>query len=640
MKQSQEAHSIAHVGVRNIGGIEDAELSFEPGVTILEGRNATNRTSFLRALAGALGGDEANLKGDATEGDVTLELDGDSFRRTYERANRTVITDGNPYTDDAEVASLFAFLFETNEARQTATRNEDLHELIMRPVDTDAIDREIREVQAEKQRLSETISSLEAKKQELPKLEERRHTLTETIEEQKRAVDAKTAKLEEQNLNVEQSKSRQSEQEQLLSELHDAQAKLETVRGRITTERDSIDALETERDELTETLAELPASVRTISDLGERLGTYQERKRNLDSVIERLQGVIEFNRQMLEDDTEVRELFADESERSHIMEQLLADVESVICWTCGSQVERADIEAIIEELDALRADKVNERMEVVGEIEAVKAERTEIERKQQERDQTEHRLSRATQELKRRRETVADLEATREDVEETVETYKAQVAELEREDRDEVLALHQAAIEAEFELETAQSDLEAVEAKIEDIEEAIERIPTLERERAECQSRLEALRSRIDDIEREAVETFNEEMERVIRILDYENIDRIWIERLTNTRGESSFELHIVRQTASGTVYEDTVSHLSESEREVMGLVFALAGYLTHDVHEAVPFMLLDSLEALDANRIAKLVAYFEEHVPYLVIALLPEDSQVLADDYRRITAF
>jgi len=29
---------------------------------------------------------------------------------------------------------------------------------------------------------------------------------------------------------------------------------------------------------------------------------------------------------------------------------------------------------------------------------------------------------------------------------------------------------------------------------------------------------------------------------------------------------------------------------LSESEREVTGLVFALAGYLVHDVHETVPF--------------------------------------------------
>ncbi len=52
--------------------------------------------------------------------------------------------------------------------------------------------------------------------------------------------------------------------------------------------------------------------------------------------------------------------------------------------------------------------------------------------------------------------------------------------------------------------------------------------------------------------------------------------------------------------------YEDTLRHLSESEREVTGFVFALAGYLVHDVHEQVPFMLLDSLEAIDSDRIAR----------------------------------
>ncbi|WP_345783490.1 hypothetical protein [Halomontanus rarus] len=38
------------------------------------------------------------------------------------------------------------------------------------------------------------------------------------------------------------------------------------------------------------------------------------------------------------------------------------------------------------------------------------------------------------------------------------------------------------------------------------------------------------------------------------------------------------------------------------------------------DVHDVVPFMLLDSLEAIGSNRIAELVEYFEEYVDYLVL--------------------
>jgi hypothetical protein len=94
----------------------------------------------------------------------------------------------------------------------------------------------------------------------------------------------------------------------------------------------------------------------------------------------------------------------------------------------------------------------------------------------------------------------------------------------------------------------------------------------------------------------------------------------------------------VVRTGASGSVYEDTVDHLSESEREVVGLVFALSGYLVHEVHKEVPFMLLDSLEALDAQRIGTLIDYLSEQVPNIVVALLPEDAAAVDEEYQRVT--
>ena len=130
-------------------------------------------------------------------------------------------------------------------------------------------------------------------------------------------------------------------------------------------------------------------------------------------------------------------------------------------------------------------------------------------------------------------------------------------------------------------------------------------------------------------------------MTAILDVLGYENIERIWIERVADDgRGgeQQRFELHVVRTTESGAAYEDTVDHLSESEREVTGLIFALAGYLVHDVHETVPFMLLDSLEAIDADRIARLVDYFAEYATYLVVALLPEDAEALDSSCSRIT--
>lgn len=53
--------------MRNVGGIDETTVTLEPGITVLVGRNATNRTSFLQAVMAAFGGDRATLKRDADE---------------------------------------------------------------------------------------------------------------------------------------------------------------------------------------------------------------------------------------------------------------------------------------------------------------------------------------------------------------------------------------------------------------------------------------------------------------------------------------------------------------------------------------------------------------------------------------------
>ena len=134
-------------------------------------------------------------------------------------------------------------------------------------------------------------------------------------------------------------------------------------------------------------------------------------------------------------------------------------------------------------------------------------------------------------------------------------------------------------------------------------------------------------------------------MAAVLELLEYDNLARVWLERTERevTEGRrtvtrSVFALHITRQTDSGATYEDAVGNLSESEREVTGLNLALAGYLAHDVYEDVPFMLLDSLEAVDATRIGSIVEYLAEVSEYLVVALLEEDAAALEDNYPHVT--
>ena len=80
MSKAQVSKQPVEVQVANIGGINETEVSFSPGVTILTGRNATNRTSFLWAIMAALGSESISLKrGDANDGHVELTIDDNTY---------------------------------------------------------------------------------------------------------------------------------------------------------------------------------------------------------------------------------------------------------------------------------------------------------------------------------------------------------------------------------------------------------------------------------------------------------------------------------------------------------------------------------------------------------------------------------
>ena len=146
-KRSQE-NVLIHA--ENIGGSDETNLEVSPGVTALTGRNATNRTSLLQATMAALGSDHVSLKGDAEKGHVELAIGNTTYTRTLTRESGTVTTSGEPYLDDPTVADLFAFLLGSNEARRAVARGENLRDLIMRPIDTDAIRADIKQRESER----------------------------------------------------------------------------------------------------------------------------------------------------------------------------------------------------------------------------------------------------------------------------------------------------------------------------------------------------------------------------------------------------------------------------------------------------------------------------------------------------------
>lgn len=632
----------------NIGGIDETELSFEPGVTVLSGRNATNRTSFLQAMMAALGSENASLKADADEGFVELDINGEQYTRTLNRTNGGMSFSGDPYIDDSTVTDLFAFLIETNEARLAVSRGDNLREIIMRPIDTDSIQSEIDRLEREKRNIDKEVEEIESLSNSVPTLQKRLAQRKQDIEDTETELEAKEAELEELDRDLEETKKEKSEIEDTFEELREARKDLEELQYNLETEQESLESLEEEQEELEEAWDDIETiSESRLEELTEKLRQLRDEKQSLESEISTIQRVISFNEEMLEgasaDITNALRTDGGSQHAESVTDQLLEGRE-VVCWTCGSRVEEENIEQTIDRLRALLTDKHSELGDRETEIDEIKSNKRSVESKQETAEELSRRRRQVEDEIEDRTEVIENLRQKITAQSEELDQLESKAESIEDESYNEILETHKEANQLEFELDRLRKEKAEIETELASVKDRLEKQEELEAEREQIAENLQDLRTKIDRLEEEAIEAFNEHMAEMLAVLEYENIERIWLERTERRVQEgrrkvtqSVFDLHIVRTAEDGTVYEDTVDHLSESEREVTGLIFALAGYLVHDTYEVLPVMLLDSLEAIDSDRIAALVTYFEQYADYLLVALLPEDAGALEDEHNRI---
>ncbi|NLV03751.1 archaea-specific SMC-related protein [Haloferax volcanii] len=641
-----EALQAATVRIRNIGGIDERRVRLDPGVTVLTGRNATNRTSFLRALMGACGSDAISLKGDADEGSVELELDGRTYTRLLSRENGTVSTDGTPYLRDAATADRFAFLLGSNEARRAVVAERDLYDVIMSPVDTDAIEAEIERLQSRRTQVERRLDSLDSLDADRRSLESKRDDLEAEIEALEAERDDIEAEIEAEDRTVETQREHQAELDEVLSELQSARSDLESVRFRLQSERESVESLREERSELQSELDSFDAEAVDRGEASDRIESVRSRIESLNSTISELQTVVQYTEDVLDGKAGLVEDSLGADGDGSVTDQLVSS-ETTTCWTCGTEVDRDQIRGTTDRLREVRDEKREERAELRRELDELERSMRAAEQAERDRRKLRDKLRRLEDELDRRTGQIESLTDRREELAEQVDALEADASELRGQGGGEgdLIELHRELNEVEFALDRTRDDLASVHVELDELDDRFDEREELEREREQVNEELEAARTRIRSLTAAAVESFNEEMETVLDLLGYDNIERVWLERVERRVREgrrkvekAQFELHIVRASDSGAVYEDSIDHLSESEREVVGLVFALAGYLVHEVYEEVPFMLLDSVEAIDAGRIAALVDHFEQYPTFLVAALLPEDAQALDASYRRVT--
>ncbi|WP_251342549.1 archaea-specific SMC-related protein [Haloplanus halophilus] len=612
------------VSVRNVGGIERAEVTFDPGITVVAGENASNKSSLLGSLGAALGGSHPPLRGGAETGSVTLALDGERYGVELAReGGETVVTDARPYTERSTLVDLFVRLDEDNPIRRAVVDGTGLHDLLMRPVDTERIDAEIERLLDRRADLDERIDDLEERADALPELEVRARRLREELDEVAERLDEKRAALDGADRRAAAEATRD-----LLESLEDARSERERLRDRRDTKRRAIDSLRDDLDAVEADLSALAAdvdgeSVRSRLDaVEEELTTLRERKGRLDETIDALRPVVELNRAFLADDR-----LPEGFEAGDVVDRLDPASETITCWTCGQSVERSEIGEQIEAVEAILETKREERTVVEARIEERLDERADLEERLDERADLETRRRELEGEIEERERALSELEDRIEAAEERIRDLEADLAEADAD--DDLLERHREVSDLEYERGRLERDIAAVEDDVEAAEDARAEVESLREERAAVNDRLAERRGRVDRIEREAVETVNECLSRTLDRLDYREIERVWIDRRETDEG-TTFDLQVVRTTDDGTVYRASVDTLSKSEREVVGLVIALAGYLVHDVADVVPVVVVDAIEMLDAERIRGILSVFDDHARYVVAAALPEEAERL----------
>lgn len=626
----------ATLTVENVGGIDACTVEFTPGVTVLAGRNATNRTSLLRALSGALGGTAATLKSDADEGRVGLALGDAAYTREYARTPDGIEARGDPYTDDETLVDLFVTMLEDNAVRRAVARGDDLHDVIMRPVDTEAVERRIRDLREERRDVEAELRRVRDRRAGLSDLRDRRRELEADIA----TIDDELDALREEVTDVEATVEVDEEARELVDELDERRQDLGETEAQVEVVEAELDALRDDLADLRDERGRLPEYTPEDRDDVEReLQSVREQKRRLDETVANLTTIVEFNEDVLAGDEVLPGI--DPDDEAPPAELAPEEARDVVCWTCGSRVDRRAIDGRLDDLRAVTEEKRGERADLADRASDLEEERAHVERVLDRRQELDRQIEATESKIERRERRLDDLEGTARELRERIHELEDAVAQTDDFPDGDLLGTYEEISDRQYERGQLEQQLAAVEEEIAEIE-ATPEPDELAAQRDDLARELERERNRIDEMEAEAVDAFNEHMAQVLDILGYENIARVWIERKqANDDGttETTFELHVVRENESGSMYEDSVAHLSESEREVVGLVVALAGYLVHEVYETVPFVLLDSVEAIDAARIGNLVAYFAEYAPYLVVALLPEDAEALSDDYDRVTA-
>ncbi|GAA0657508.1 archaea-specific SMC-related protein [Salarchaeum japonicum] len=592
--------------VRNVGGIDELETTFGDGVTLLSGPNASNKTSLLHALTFALGSDDVPLRSGTSRAEVTLSNGDRSVTRTAERAGTGLSVSGESWLGDADNADdlvSFATFLEFNDLRAAVRNGDSFEETLKAPLEVSSLEAERAAKIAEKQSLEDDRDDLEGAADDLADVEA---SLSEARE--------RVASLEDDldDLLARTTADEDDELAALRDRRTDLAAERDEQRRRVENTEDAIERLENRLETVEADLAD----ARSTADEHDAAELRAEKERLERRVAERenrldvLQSVLTANREMLNGDF-----------TGALGQDAGLTGDEYACWACGQNAPESAFEGTLDDLvdlverDRERLEDHRPRIEAVSEDlaaaedAAARVRDLEADRREVVESLRERRSSLATQ-----RERLEELEGDLDDLDERIAAREHERAA----EADGVVAEIE---ETRAALRDARSTVGRLEDRRRRLESAVAEYEELEKRIAELSSDITALTDRIENAEAELRESFNEAMDDLVSVLEFERVQRVWL--------DGDFELVIAREV-EGAVQQESVRHLAESERELIGLVLCLAGCLTYDVPEAVPVVAVDSMGAFDVVRAQRLVEYVGDRVDHLLVAMHPDRASAL----------
>jgi hypothetical protein len=603
------------LSVENVGGIDVLETTIQDGVTLVAGVNASNKTSFLHALLFGLGGPAPPIKTDADVARVELTIDGETYVREARRRGTGVQVDGEgpiADADDEELLERFAALTTENALRQAVERQGDVERLLKEPMDVEAL----REEQAA---LMERKRDLEAERGDLDGVADELAAARDDLAAKSAAVED----LEDRLADLRDRREDTGAADEEIAELRAERASLVGERDDLT---DRVSELEAAADRLEERVAdkrdELAAARETVAenDVEDLRAERECRREELETVEARLdvlQTVLTGNQEML--DSSFTGVFGYDAG---------LDEDRYTCWTCGDEAPASAFESTLEDLrDLVEADK-RERAEVAPTIEDLDDRIREAERAERRVSELEADAKALAEKHENRLESLEQQRDRLEDVRAEIQALDEEIAGAEREQADEHSDLGATIEEVRVELATANREVDRLETRVKELEADLERRREVESELESVTADIQRLTKRIESQESRLRGQFNDAMADLIEVLAFDRIERVWL--------DGEFDL-VVARDVGGAVREDSLEHLAESERAMIGLVLALAGFVTYDVGEVTPAVVLDSLGAFDAERTRRLVEYFSDHVDVLLAAVHPEVASDASEDAHQL---